>query len=159
MRGGSSTCGGGGEFGGGGDDSPHPAALYFLTAWTSTPCFPPLHGATLCGWLLPGPYKVAPFPPRETAICAAVFPFPYHFDASPWPFEVAFVSVDAQVVAPIEPPAVHDVLFCVLLDGFTPDDAELWEEDVDAAVCCAGADCTAGGLGAGAGAGDESFFT
>jgi hypothetical protein len=104
----------------GGTDDAHCAAPYLFTAWTSTSCLRP-HGVTLCGWLLPGPWSVAPAPPRETATCAAVAPLPYFFDVSGFVDDPPGALDDGvHVAAPGFPPTAHDVFFAVVFDGFTP---------------------------------------
>jgi hypothetical protein len=63
------------------------------------------------------------------AICAAVEPLPYRFDASLVPTCAAavFELAGAHVTAEPLPPAVHDVSFDVLFVGFTPAVvAEFW---------------------------------
>jgi hypothetical protein len=95
-----------------------------LTACTSTPC-ECRHVTTLCGWLFPGPNNVVPAgAPREFAICAAVVPLPYRFDASRFPADCAFaaaVPVGVQVALEPEPPPVEHVApFAVAFVGFTP---------------------------------------
>ena len=93
---------------------------------------------TLCGWLLPGPLIIVPpGAPRLFAICAAVLPLPYRFDASG--FDEVF---DEQVaLVPVPPPVVQLVLWSVVLLGLTPGALCDW------AVFCAGAVfCAAGWL-------------
>jgi hypothetical protein len=52
---------------------------WLFSACTSTSC-PPEHGAALWGWLLPGPCSdVLSAAPFFSAICPAVWPFPYCF--------------------------------------------------------------------------------
>ena len=73
----------------------------------------------MCGWLLPGPLIVVPAgAPRLLAICAAVLPFPYRFDASAF---VVFGFDDVQVaLVPVPPPVVHFVQCSVELLGLIP---------------------------------------
>ena len=62
-----------------GVDPPQLPARWLLSACTSTSCRPE-HGASLCGWLLPGPWSTAfPAAPFCSAICPAVCPLPYCF--------------------------------------------------------------------------------
>jgi hypothetical protein len=85
------------------------------------------HLLTLWGWLLPGPVSAAPAPPWRTAIFAAVCPFPYFFETSPWTLAAAtvFAVVGVHVAASFEPPAVHRVRWDVVLLGFTPASADV----------------------------------
>jgi len=65
---------------GGDDGEPHLRWWPFpFNAWTSISC-PPEQGAVLCGWLFPGPCRMAfGAAPFLFAIWPAVLPFPYSF--------------------------------------------------------------------------------
>src|SRR5207253_1299559 len=97
----------------------------------------------LCGWLLPGPCREAPVAPLLRAICAAVVPLPYRFDASPFPFVVAFAPVEVHPVLV----TVQWVSWAVAFVGLTPVvEGEFCEalpppfdEAVEAFFCCPGA--------------------
>ena len=102
-----------------------------MTAWTSTP---PLRfdglpqTVTLWGWLLPGPVITVPFgAPRLTAICAAVRPLPYRFEASAGEPAVPFEQV-------VFGPTTQCVQCFVVGPGFTPGAAE---DDVLDELCAA----------------------
>jgi hypothetical protein len=56
-----------------------PPWRWLRSAWTST-SWRPVQGIALCGWLLPGPWSTSvPAAPFLSAICPAVWPFPYPF--------------------------------------------------------------------------------
>jgi hypothetical protein len=76
-----------------------------------------LQSATLCGWLLPGPNSVVPAgAPLPFAICAAVPPLPWRFEASEWAAVCTVAApdpADAQVALdPLPPPVEQEVLWC-----------------------------------------------
>jgi hypothetical protein len=78
----------------------------------------------LCGWLLPGPKMLVPAgAPFVVAICAAVLPLPYFFDASACPAPAAVGESDRHVTDPALPPVVQDVFLSVAFVGFMPGSA------------------------------------
>ena len=71
----------------------------------------------MCGWLFPGPvicvFAGAPLP---FAICAAVWPLPYRFEAS----GLEDLSDVHVAEPPCPPPVEHDVFLSVVSLGLMP---------------------------------------